>query len=485
MDSAGKLLHPAALVARWLKLLPELLAAGLAIAFTSGRSPRAFLLAGLVVIAVAGAIALVQWLRFRYWVGGSDIVIEQGVFQRRRRVIPYDRVQDIAIERPLLARLFGTARVRIETGAAAKDEGELAMVSLDDAQALRDRIRGRVPAEVEGEAVRPVEEPLLFAMGLGRVLLAGLFGFSLVFLALIAAAAQQLDQYGLVDWEDWFTEERFEAASHMVTAQVVLILAAVMVAAGLAAGVIRSLLRDFGFRLTRTENGLRRRRGLTTLSEVVIPIRRAQAAIVESGPVGRLFGWYRLSFQTLGADPKEGGTQVAAPFAKLSEILPILAEAGFPAPPPPAAFRRGPGRALVRRLPPWLLLAALGVAAALLADWRAWFAAAFFLLGAGWAASSWRAHRHAEDLEALYVTRGPLKRRLSIMPYDKLQLLSLSAGPLQRPLRLASLAVDTAGAPALRGIGLPDLDAGSARLAAARLYAAFKTARARAKAAHG
>lgn len=485
MAEMGKRLHPAAFVARWVKMAPELFVAGIGLSFTaSERGLQRFVVFALLALAVGGGIALAQWLRFRYRVGAGEIVIEQGLFQRRRRVIPFDRVQDISIERPLLARLFGTARVRIETGAAAKDEGELAMVSLADAQGLRDRVRhgGR---EAGAETAVPPLEPVLFAMGLGRVLLAGLFGFSLVFLIVIATAAQQLDQYGLVNWEDWFTQERFEAASHMVTVQVVLVLAALIVIAGLMAGVVQSLLRDFGFRLTRTDKGLRRRRGLLTLSEVVIPIRRAQAAVIESGPVGRVFGWYRLSFQTLGADRKEGGTQVAAPFARLAEILPILAEAGFPAPPDAVAFQRGARRGLARRLPPWFLLAAAATAAAILVDWRFWFVAALFLLCVGWAAGSWRAHRHAEDLEALYVTRGLLKRRLSIMPYDKLQILSVSAGPLQRPLGLASLGVDTAGAPAMRGIRLVDLDASAAGLAAKRLYAAFLGARTRLKAASG
>jgi putative membrane protein len=263
-----------------------------------------------------------------------------------------------------------------------------------------------------------------------------------------------------------------------VTVQIVLILGVLIVLAGMVGGVVRTVLRDFGFRLTRTEAGLRRRRGLFTLSEVVIPLRRTQAALVDSGLIGRAFGWYRLSFQTLGADRKEGGVQVAAPFARMNEILLVLAEAGFSPPPPRASFRGGPRRALLRWAAPWLALAAAAAAGAWLFDLRAAFAAiAFVLLGLG-AVLHGRVHCHAADIDALYVSRGLLKRRLAILPYEKTQIIAVSRGPLQRGLALATLAVDAAGAPPMRGIRMAHLDAGEADAGADRLHAAFLAARA-------
>jgi putative membrane protein len=470
-------LHPASLIVRWLKIVPQMLAGGIGLAATASHEGiRRFILFAMFA-ALAGALfALLSWWRFRYTIGPGEIVIEKGVISRQRRVIPFDRVQDIAIERGLIARLFGTARVRVETGGAAKDEGELDMVALDEAHALRDRVRHGARGEA-AEAAAPAAEPVLFALDVPRLLLSGLFGFSLVFLAAIGALVQQLDQFNFVDWDEWFTAERAEAASHLVTLQTILILGVLVVLAGIVAGLVRTVLRDFGFRLTRTEAGLRRRRGLFTLSEVVIPLRRTQAALIDSGPVGRAFGWYRLSFQTLGADRKEGGVQVAAPFAHMDEILPILAEAGFP-PPPGEGFRGGPRRALVRWAAPWLALALAAAAAALLFDLRAAFAAIAFVLIALAAMLAWRVHRHTRDAQALYVSHGLLKRRLAIMPYEKIQIIAVSRGPLQRGLALATILVDTAGAQPMRGLRMAHLDAGEADAGADRLHAAFLAARA-------
>jgi len=479
-------LHPATLVARWLKIVPQMGAAGVAIlAAGRGKGITSFLLFLAFALAVGAVFAFLYWWRFTYVVGPNEIVIEKGLLRRQRRVIPFDRVQDIAIEQRLLARLFGTAKVKIETGGAAKDEGSLDMIAIADARALRDFVRHgpRADAAVAAEAEAPPQEPVLFEMGLGRLLYSGLFGFSLVFLAVISGALQQLDQLGLFNWSDWFTPQRADQAASFVTLKLAFVLVGLVLALGMIAGVARTAARDFGFRLTRTEKGLRRKRGLFTLSEVVIPIRRTQVALIESGAIGRLLGWHRLSFQTLGADQKEGGVQVAAPFARMEEILPILAIAGFPTPPPRVDFHGVPRRAIVRQAAPALALGALAMIASFWFDARAGFVAAALLLLAILAVLRWRKHAHALGESALFVSSGLLKRRLWIVPYEKAQTIRVSRGPIQRALKLSNLLLDTAGSGSLRSPEMHDLDEGEAEQMADRLLARFYDARARVRAA--
>ena len=135
-------LHPATLIARWLKIVPQLAAGGIAIAASAAdRGLQNFLMfAGIGMLAAAG-FALLHWWRFTYAIGPREIVIEKGLLNRQRRVIPFDRVQDVAIEQRLLARIFGTAKVKIETGGSASDEGNLDMIGIGDAHALRDLVR--------------------------------------------------------------------------------------------------------------------------------------------------------------------------------------------------------------------------------------------------------------------------------------------------------------------------------------------------------
>lgn len=487
---ADRRLHPATLLSGTVRAIPNA-AGGMAAYATIIRRAEAVQIVSLVLLglALAAAIAFLTWWRFRYGVGDREIVIESGLIRRRRRVIPFERVQDIAIERRLLARLFGTAHVKIETGGSAADEGHLDSIALDDAHRLRDHIRRRsATAPRAGAAAGVVEgaeegaedggaegEPLLFEMELGRVLLFGMFNFSLVFVAAIFAVLQNVDELGVFDPYKAVPGAMEQLGDHWLAAT--LFLAFSVAALGFVAGVVRTLARDYGFRLTRAPNGLRRRRGLLTLSEAVIPVRKIQLAVLSSGIVMRALGWQRLDFQTLGADPKERGAQVAAPFARPAEVAPILAETGHPGEAEAGEWRRGPARSLIRRMPA-PLAAALAVGAA---AW--WFepvagiAAGLFLLFALLAPLRWHRHRHAVGAGALFVRGGVLTHRIKIMPFERAQTIEVTRGPLQRLLGLATVRIDTAGAPAAGGLAAHDLAKEDAEALAARLLELFRERR--------
>lgn len=488
MSEAGSLgpprrLHPATLIARWLKIVPQLIAGAVALSVSAMRDGRfvSLFIFALVAMAFAGLMAFLYWWRFTYRIGPGEIVIEKGLLQRQRRVIPFDRVQDVSIEQKLLARLFGTARVRIETGGSASDEGNLDMIGLDDAHALRDRVRrGAALSPAETQATMPeveADEPQLFALDMPRLLLFGLFNFSLIFLAAIAGFIQYLDELGFVAWDDWFTAKRAGEAASLVTAQTILVFALVMILLGIVAGIARTVARDFGFRLTRSPAGLRRRRGLFTLSEVVIPIRRTQVAVIDSGWIARRFGWHRLSFQTLGADRKERGVQVAVPFGRMAELLPVLAEAGFPPPPPRDALHGVPRRALVARILPWLLLGAVAAAVSVTVEPLVAIGAAVSVAIGFVAVLRWRKHAWLLGPDTLFVAKGLFRRRLWIIPVGRAQTIFVTRGPLQRRLRLASLLVDTAGARIGSSQAVADLDADAADRLAGQLLGLFHQAR--------
>jgi putative membrane protein len=74
-----------------------------------------------------------------------------------------------------------------------------------------------------------------------------------------------------------------------------------------------------------------------------------------------------------------------------------------------------------------------------------------------------RFHRYALTGDTLYVRDGILRQRLWIVPVGSTQALRLSRSLLQRSLGLATIAVDTAGAPAFGGPRIVDLRLDDAR----------------------
>ena len=472
--AADRRLHPSTLFTGFIRRVPEfVLGLPALIGFASqagwGR---------ILTIAAIGAVfslgtSLAAWLRFRYGVGEREIVIESGILNRQRRIIPFDRVQDIDIEQPLLARLFGTARVRIETGGGGKDEGNLDTISLGEAQRIRDLIRGRAsftPEAADGEA----EEPLLFQMPFPRLLVAGLFNFSLVFLAILGGALQYLQpliERTIGNPKDWIAPTAERAAGMGLYLTIAFI--ALLLVLGVVTGIARTIARDYGFRLTRAPAGFRRRRGLFTLSEAVIPLRRVQLALLTSGWLRRRLGWFGLEFQTLSADAQQSGHQQAAPFARVGEIMPILAEAGFERLPADEDYVRVSRRSILRRMLDWVLPTALVLAAIAIFRPLALLLLIPLAILPLLLVLEWRRHRYVLTPRAIFIAEGLIAPRLWMLPYENAQSFSVTRSALQRRLGLASLAIDTAGASVFRAPVIRDLEAADADALAERLLAAF------------
>jgi putative membrane protein len=463
-DGADRRLHPATIALRFLKEAPStILALPAALAFVS----RSGLSRALAVAAVLAVILLVVkwlgWRRFRYGVGPEVIVIESGILHRNRRSIPFDRVQDVDIERSFLARLFGLAKVRIETGAGGKDEGLLDSVSLAEAHRLRETVRARraEAAPAAAEAGEEAASPTLFAMDVPRVMLFGLFNFSLVYIAGLFALLQTFDDFLPFDIYDparWvglvgdYLPDRWTFGAIAG----VLFIAALL---GTAAGILRTMARDYGFRLSLEGDRFRRERGLFTRSEVVIARRRVQLAQVRSGPVRGAFGWSGLSFQTLGAGTDSSGLQSAAPFATSAEIEAVLAQAPSMRLPSAGGLAQVSRRHILRSAAGLLGPALAAILALSVWERSALLLTALLPLLAVAAALDRRFHRYALADELLFVARGVWRRRLWLIPLANVQSLSLSRGLLQRRLGLATLSIDTAGASLINSPRIVDLRA--------------------------
>ena len=474
---AERRLHPGTILLRFVKEAPSTvlaLPAGLAFVSDAGLT-RALGWAAAIGIALLlfGALA---WWRFRYGVGSGEIVIESGILSRNRRSIPFGRIQDVDLERSFLARLFGLAKVRIETGAGGKDEGTLDSVSLGEAHRLRETVRAwrsGHAAEAAEAAVAAEHEAVstLFEMPIGRVFASGLFNFSLVYLAGLFALLQSFDQllpFDIYDPARWLglVGEYLPSRFSLGAIAAVLVLAAML---GVVAGVLRTLSRDYGYKLSLEGRRFRRERGLFTRSEVVVDRRRIELAQVETAPLRRKLGWFALSFQTLGAGGDASGRQSAAPFARREEMERVLAETHGLRLPPDGVMVRVSKRHVWRALGAALL--PFGAAALALTLWlkaALLMFLAFPLLAAA-ALLERRFHRYGLAGDLLFVARGIWRQRLWILPVANVQSLSLSRGPLQRRLGLTTLALDTAGAPLLNSPRIIDLRDDLARALAAEV----------------
>ncbi len=477
---ADKRLHPGTIALRWLAEAPQTVIGLPALtAFVSDLGIGIALLVMLGLGVVSLLFAYLRWTRFRYGIGAQEVVIESGIIARNRRTIPFARVQDVDIERKLLHRIFGLAKVRIESGGGGKDEGSLDSVSRAEADRIRAALRAakggaaKVQEETPQSDDASAPEDALFAMPLRRVLKYGLFSYSFSSLAAILGGLGYLysqldDVFGdpavlYKQAEGYAVETRFDPLWILWGALILLLLAMVT-------SVGKALLTEFGFRLTRDDRGLRRARGLLTRTEALIPKKRVQLGLVTTGLIWSRIGHEALALQTLGAGDGASGHQVAAPFATRAELIPIVAEV------PPLRF---PDEAAFRSVSPrhrWLVIVEFPfiLAAGLVAGWFFWWVWLFsipllFVMAGQWINAT--RHEYAVDNDLLFVRSGFWRRKLWLVPIGHAEAVSIRQGWLQRKWALASVLVDTAGATHFSDPRIVDLDVGVAKALAADLIA--------------
>ena len=447
------------------------LAIGAVTIFDKGEMGKLLLIIPMVV-AVLGVnffIAWLRWLRLTYVAGASDIRVESGILSRAARSVPYERIQDVSLEQKLIPRLFGLVELRFETGAGGKDELKLAYLSRDEGEALRRLVRARraegTLAEPEGGTDEADEQAqLLFAMDRQRLTTFGFFEFSLAVFAVLGGAAQYAETFmGIEAWDPDLWQQVFALQERWILglgpmAQVLGAIAALvaLLVVGSATGMVRTYLRDWGFRLERTSRGFRRRRGLLTRTDVVMPLHRVQAVSISTGIVRNRFGWKSLAFVSLAQD-SGSSSHVVAPFAKEEELAPIIRIAGFAPPADGLDWHRTSTRYRFDSIAlksGTLLLAAIPVAM---------FAPAPFVfvplvLAAGSAAANflaWRFRRHALDGSQIISVRGLLAPSVQIAQRVKLQSVEIAQGPIARRRGYATLHLGLAGGTfTIRGIAL-------------------------------
>lgn len=414
------------------------------------------------VVGLNFAIAYLRWSRFTYAVRDSDIRVESGLLSRSARSVPYERIQDVSLEQKFLPRVFGLTEVKFETGAGGSDDLKLAYLSEAEGERLRDLVRARrdgVPAAKsaaeESTAGEAEQAELLHTMSPRRILTFGFFEFSLAVVAVVFGAAQQFDF--LLPFEIWDVREwrnTLSGPGHWLAelgfvAQVIAVTGAVisLLLVGTVTGIVRTALREWNFRLERTDKGLRRRRGLLTRTDVVMPVHRVQALKLGTGILRRRFGWHGLSVVSLASDSAAANHE-AAPFARMEEIAPIVASAGFALPSDDLVWGRRSAKASFDIAA--FDFTALALVALLVAFTSPWWWSAFLPLGAGVLSAArqyflYRFDRHALGARFLYSRHGWLAPKTTIGSRTRLQSVEIVQGPLARRRGYARLSLGLAG----------------------------------------
>lgn len=112
---------------------------------------RALIGAGVLIVVVVLTIILsgLSWWKTTYAVSEEGVALHSGLISRSRTFAPRAKIESVSVERPLLARLLGLAKVRVEIVGGGESYLDIEYIKSQDAEQLR-----RIILEVTG-AGRP------------------------------------------------------------------------------------------------------------------------------------------------------------------------------------------------------------------------------------------------------------------------------------------------------------------------------------------
>lgn len=421
------------------------------------------------VIAITFGFAYLAWLRRTFIVGEEDIRVESGIVSRTAASVPYERIQDVSLEQELLPRLFGLVSVKFETGAGGAEEIKLKYLTAAQGEHLRDVVRDQRAEETAAQSALAasaggadgapqviIEEPAttLFTMGPARLITNGLFQFSLAVFAVLFGLLSQFDNFLPVDiwdvdfWVDGVSDQTEQLEGLGIVGQAFGVLSALgmLIVLGFATGIAQVFAREWGFHLEKTARGFRRRRGLFTKTDVVMPTHRVQAVKLGTRWLRYRFGWHGLKFVSLASD-FAGSSHVVAPFAKRAETDPIIRAAGFEPPSDALDWHRASQRShFDGAFIDAMVFVIIAVPVAIFAP----FGFIAIPIGLGILSVfanlySWTFRRHAVDGQYIYSTEGLLSPAAQIASQVKLHSVEVSQGPIAQHRGYATLNLGLAG----------------------------------------
>jgi putative membrane protein len=391
----------------------------------------------LVAITLTILASWVRWTRFRWRIEPEQLIIEHGLLQHTRRVIPIERIQAVQTVRKIRHRVFGVVGLRIETVGGNQTEGQLdALPPATAAQVQRLLLR-----ETDGPpAPSAAPEGSVLARCTPRMLLvAGLTGGRVGVAAAVLAFAQELAGRRVAD--------AVLSAPQRFGATVLVIVVLLGIAAAFALSVVATAVTYWNFTVTRDGDLIRLHRGLLDERRDTVPLTRVQALTVEENLVRRALGLAAVKMVVAGrAGEDEALTSTLLPIGSREQAFALAGAVLAIDHPDRITLRAMPPEARARRLTR-AAVAVIAVTAVTLVvlDWPVGL---WGLLSAAVAVpaarGAYRALGWRRDADVVVARAGWPIRRTSITPVHAPQSLRVSCSPFQRRRGLATLRIEIA-----------------------------------------
>lgn len=306
-----------------------------------------------ILLFVSIFIVLISWLswrKMRYAIAESGIHLRKGIFFVKHTQMRWDRVQTVDVQQTLFGRIFGFGSVQISS-AGTDEDIKLGLLRLKECANLRQEVLKTLNLVRSGLSVAQIfanNSASVFATALAEKNTSDIANTSSDAkneLAFQDVSAQSIQNnintaggmrflaesevpFADADQAEKDTEIFSLSLSQLIVANILgvqflpLILFAIFGVAipiiidqyivaffaliGLFWSAVKSLFDDFGTKIFLSENGLRRRSGLTTVRTRTYPPQRIHAVELKQPILWRKLDWWQINVTVAGNGPGDG-----------------------------------------------------------------------------------------------------------------------------------------------------------------------------------
>lgn len=333
-------LHPISAVINFVKVLKEMIIPLVVVIAVNGFGGgsggwSSYIIYIIYAVLLIGMLisGIINWKRFRYWFEDEELRIEYGLFVKKKRYIPFERIQSLNYTEGIFHRPFGLIKVKVETaggGATKEADAELTAISKEAAEQIKKEMNRAKNKEVDSldehsqpdELVVKQSEPLFQMSQKDLFILASTSGGVGVFFSGLAVFVSQFSE--LIPYQTIYNEIimfiRFGALLIALLVFFVLLVAWIV-----SVGI--TFINFSAFTIWVEDEEIIITRGLLEKKKVTIPLSRIQGVRIVENPLRQLTGYATVIVDSAGGSLAEKDENIRLiPLIKKDKINPILVQ---------------------------------------------------------------------------------------------------------------------------------------------------------------
>jgi putative membrane protein len=212
-----------------------------------------FILIIIGFIVVASIPYVIQYLRFRIFIKGNDLIVLKGLFTKKIITIPINKIQSVHAVQSYLHRFTETCELKIETAGEEDTEVEIKAIDEEKAFALQELLKTK-PAT--NDTIATAEPETILGVGFWDIIKLSISeNHAKTFLLILAYLLTKMDDVRNLFGIDTAKTINQEADKINYTTNIILAFTVTVLVITLIVSFIRVLLRYYNMKLKISEKG--------------------------------------------------------------------------------------------------------------------------------------------------------------------------------------------------------------------------------------